>query len=126
MQAALGVIVGVTHLSEQIQGLEHRAEDAEGRSRYINVRIVGMPESVEGPDAVTYLESWLCTLDERPLTPFFALERAHRVPTRRSEPGGRPPNSGKTPSLPGLRPAAAETPRSGPIPGGRRQSHLIS
>ncbi|KAJ1203953.1 hypothetical protein NDU88_007734 [Pleurodeles waltl] len=29
-------------------------------------------------------------MNERPLTPFFALERAHRVLTRRSEPG-RPP-----------------------------------
>ncbi|KAJ1173849.1 hypothetical protein NDU88_005674 [Pleurodeles waltl] len=68
----------VTHLSEQVQRLERHAEDSEGHSRRNNVRVVGMPEGVEGPDAVAYLETWLCMLmGERPLIPFFALKRAH-------------------------------------------------
>ncbi|KAJ1173468.1 hypothetical protein NDU88_005300 [Pleurodeles waltl] len=53
--------VQVTPLSERVQVLEHRAEDAEGCSRRNNIRIVGMPEGVEGTDAVTYLKTWLCT-----------------------------------------------------------------
>ncbi|KAJ1166402.1 hypothetical protein NDU88_006806 [Pleurodeles waltl] len=84
--------VQVTFLSERVQVLERRAEDAEGHSRRNNIQIVGMPEGVEGADAVAYLETWLRTImNKRPLTPFFALERAHRVPTRRLEPG-RPPD----------------------------------
>ncbi|KAJ1143628.1 hypothetical protein NDU88_009934 [Pleurodeles waltl] len=55
--------VQVAHLSEQIQKLEHRAEDEEGLSRCNNVRIVGLPEGVEGPDqwpiySIGYALSW--------------------------------------------------------------------
>ncbi|KAJ1099851.1 hypothetical protein NDU88_004946 [Pleurodeles waltl] len=83
--------VQVTHLSERVQVLESHAEDGEGRSRRNNIQIVGMPEGVEGTDAVTYLETWLhAIMDEHSITPFFALQRAHRGPTRRPDPG-RPP-----------------------------------
>ncbi|KAJ1199878.1 hypothetical protein NDU88_003710 [Pleurodeles waltl] len=54
--------VQVTHLSEQVQELEHRSEDAEGCNQHNNVRTIGMREGVEEPDAVTYLETWLRTL----------------------------------------------------------------
>ncbi|KAJ1121902.1 hypothetical protein NDU88_000411 [Pleurodeles waltl] len=68
----------VTHLSERVQVLERHAEDAEGRSQRNNIQIIGMPEGIEGTDVVAYLETWLCTIiDEHPLTPFFALERAY-------------------------------------------------
>ncbi|KAJ1151473.1 hypothetical protein NDU88_004253 [Pleurodeles waltl] len=78
----------VTGLSERAQVLERRAEAAEGHSRHNNIRFVGMPEGVEGTDAVVYLETWLRTImTGRPLTPFFALERAHRVPNRITELG---------------------------------------
>ncbi|KAJ1150535.1 hypothetical protein NDU88_003326 [Pleurodeles waltl] len=48
----------VTCLSERVQVLERSVEDTEGRSRRNNMRIVGMPEGVEGTDAVAYLETW--------------------------------------------------------------------
>ncbi|KAJ1129591.1 hypothetical protein NDU88_007958 [Pleurodeles waltl] len=47
----------VTCLSERVQVLERCAEDAEGRIWRNNIRIVGMPEGVEGTDAVAYLET---------------------------------------------------------------------
>ncbi|KAJ1216352.1 hypothetical protein NDU88_003955 [Pleurodeles waltl] len=40
----------VTHLSKRIQRLERCTENAEGCCRRNNVRIVGMPEGVKGPD----------------------------------------------------------------------------
>ncbi|KAJ1211708.1 hypothetical protein NDU88_007064 [Pleurodeles waltl] len=81
----------ISQLTERIQKFEHRAEDAVGHSRRNNVCIVGVPEGVEAPDVVTYLESWARSLlAERPLTMFFELERAHRVPARKPV-LGRPP-----------------------------------
>ncbi|KAJ1104442.1 hypothetical protein NDU88_001854 [Pleurodeles waltl] len=80
--------VQVTCLSKRFQVLERHVEDVESCSRRNNIQIVGMPEDVESADAVAYLETWLRTImNECPLTPFFALEIAHRVPTRRPEPG---------------------------------------
>ncbi|KAJ1191169.1 hypothetical protein NDU88_000485 [Pleurodeles waltl] len=74
-------------LSEWIQGLERRVEDTEGCSQRNNIRIVGMPEGVVGTDAVAYLETWLRTImKERPPMPFFARERAYRVPSREDRP----------------------------------------
>ncbi|KAJ1184282.1 hypothetical protein NDU88_001090 [Pleurodeles waltl] len=39
----------VTQLTERILKLDYRTKDAEGRSQRNNVRLVGMPEGVEGP-----------------------------------------------------------------------------
>ena len=81
----------VDGLTNRVQVLENRAEDAEGRSRRNNVRIVGLPEKVEGNDMIVYLEEWVKTsVAVDGLSPFFALERAHWVPTRPPAPG-RPP-----------------------------------
>ena len=78
-------------LTERVKLLENRAEDAEGCNRRNNIRVVGMPEKEEGGDMVSSLEKWLQeTVAPDGLSPFFALERAHRVPTRPPAPG-RPP-----------------------------------
>ncbi|KAJ1185361.1 hypothetical protein NDU88_002154 [Pleurodeles waltl] len=77
--------------TEWIKKLEHRAEDAEGRSRRNNMRIVGLQVNTEGPDAVTYLELWVRSImKDRSLMLFFSLEREHCVPAR-------PPASGRPP-----------------------------
>ena len=82
---------GIQDLTDRIRYLEGRAEDSEGRARRNNLRIVGMPEGEEGTNPLTYLESWLKSLmPEGPLTPFFSIERAHRVPGRRPPPGAAP------------------------------------
>ena len=81
----------MSSLTTRVQTLEKRAEDAEGRSRRNNVRIVGLPEKTEGGDTVKYLENWMQTqVAPGELSQFFALERAHRVPTQAPLPG-RPP-----------------------------------
>ena len=48
-----------TDLEERVRYLEGRAEDAEGRNRRSNLRIVGMPEGAEGPDPMDFLETWI-------------------------------------------------------------------
>ncbi|KAJ1164469.1 hypothetical protein NDU88_004906 [Pleurodeles waltl] len=71
LQPAHGALrAQVTCLPERVQVLERQAEDAEGCRRCNNIRIVGMPEGVEGTDAVAYLETWLRTIMNDPLHPF--------------------------------------------------------
>ncbi|KAJ1117917.1 hypothetical protein NDU88_006113 [Pleurodeles waltl] len=75
----------------RVAELERRVEDAEGRTRRNNIRVVGLPEGAEGRDAVAYSESWLRVLvPAGTLTPFFSVERAHRIPTRPRPPGSVP------------------------------------
>ena len=60
----------------------------EGRDHRSNVRIIGLPEGLEETDMIKYLEQWLSEeVAKDALSPFFALERAHRVPTRKPQPG---------------------------------------
>ena len=63
-------------------------EDLEGRDRRSNIRLIGLPDKVEGPDMSTYLEKWLKEEVVKDVqSPFFALERAQRVPMRQPWPG---------------------------------------
>ncbi|KAJ1211888.1 hypothetical protein NDU88_007236 [Pleurodeles waltl] len=69
----------LAHLTDRVQQLEHRAEDAK-RSRRNKVRIIGLLEGDEGADMVAVLESWIKSLlGKQQCTSFFALERVHRV-----------------------------------------------
>ncbi|KAJ1083279.1 hypothetical protein NDU88_003438 [Pleurodeles waltl] len=85
------LVAMVLQLTDRVQRLQRRVEEAEGQSRRNNVRIVGLPEGAEGTDMVSFLEGWLRTdVALEQLTPFFTLEREHRVPSRPLAPG-RPP-----------------------------------
>ena len=81
----------LNRMETKITTLENRAEDAENRSRRNNIRLIGVPERTEQGRMEDYLENWIGTVvaPER-LSPFFALERAHRVPTRPPKPGTPP------------------------------------
>lgn len=60
-----------------------RAENMENRLHRSNAHIVGMPEKDEGKNPVEFIEHWLtATFGKNNLTPFFLVERAHRVPPR--------------------------------------------
>ena len=89
MRPELGATTShVRELNEKIETVERRMEELEGRDRRSNIRLVGLPEEIEGPDMVGFLESWLREeVVKEGLSPFFALERAHRVPACRPQPG---------------------------------------
>lgn len=88
-QKAIDVKMG--EVTRRLRVLERRAEDAEGRNRRNNIRVVGLPEGIAGTSIIDYLEQWLRTVvAPEGLTPFYTLERAHRVPARPLAPG-RPP-----------------------------------
>ncbi|KAJ1145220.1 hypothetical protein NDU88_011511 [Pleurodeles waltl] len=48
-----------TPLEAQTRKLEERVEDAEGRARRCNLRVVGFSEGVEGANVEAFLEDWV-------------------------------------------------------------------
>lgn len=78
----------VSMLTKRAAGLEDKYEDLEARSRRNNIRLLGVPEGVEGPrptDFIAQLLRDLLGLNETPL-----LDQAHR--TLREKPKeGEPP-----------------------------------
>ncbi|KAJ8358111.1 hypothetical protein AAFF_G00032810 [Aldrovandia affinis] len=67
----------VSMLTSQVKRLDDKCEDLEGRSRRNNIRVLGVPEGLEGhraTDFVAQLLQDLLGLNEKPL-----LDRAHRI-----------------------------------------------
>ncbi len=69
----------VTDLKDQLERLTEKMTDMEDRSRGKNVRLVGLPEGMEGPDAAGFLRAnlskWIPSLRGRDIE----IDRAHRV-----------------------------------------------
>ncbi len=69
----------VTDLKDQLERLTEKLTDMEDRSRRNNVRLVGLPEGMEGPDTVSFLRAnlskWIPSLRGRDIE----IDRAHRV-----------------------------------------------
>lgn len=81
----------LNELKDMVRALQRRADDAEDRQRRNNVRVVGLPEGVEGSTPSTFAEQFfksLLSLGDLP--PTYVAERAHRVPTG-ARPSGAPP-----------------------------------
>ncbi|KAJ1119363.1 hypothetical protein NDU88_007549 [Pleurodeles waltl] len=67
----------IAKLQQQMEALQERIEDAEGRSRCNNIRIIGLPEGKEGNDPTRYIETWLQSIAKDKLLIHFVVERAH-------------------------------------------------
>ncbi len=69
----------VTDLRNQLERLTEKMTDIEDRCRRNNVRLVGLPEGAEGPDAAGFLRvnlsKWIPSLRGRDIE----IDRAHRV-----------------------------------------------
>ncbi len=69
----------VTDLKDQLERLTEKMTDMEDRCRRNNVRLVGLPEGMEGPDAASFfranLSKWIPSLRGRDIE----IDRAHRV-----------------------------------------------
>lgn len=71
--------------------LKAKASDLESRSRRSNVRLTGLPESIEGPHPTTFFSNLLQKiLGEQVLPTPPELERAHRTPFTKPKPNERP------------------------------------
>lgn len=81
----------IQQLQTQMTTLQERVEDAEGRNRRNNIRVIGLQERSEGTNAATFMEEWLREhVAGEDLSPYFCVERAHRIPTGRPKPGANP------------------------------------
>lgn len=85
-------------LEDRIQKLTHKhkemalhLDDQEGRARRNNIRVVGVPEGIEGPSVELFLEDLILNhLKPKRLSKLFSIERAHRAPVPRPKPGASP------------------------------------
>lgn len=77
-------------LHTKIRALEYKAEDTENRNRRNNLGIVGLAEGAEG-HLTGFVEQLLrILLPSAQFSPFYAVERAHRIPPKPG-PLGAPP-----------------------------------
>ncbi|KAI4830889.1 hypothetical protein KUCAC02_002490 [Chaenocephalus aceratus] len=78
-------------LADSNAKLAAKTADLEGRSHRNNIRIIGLPESIEGPRPTTLFSELLVELlGNETLQSPPELDRAHRAPAARPQPGTRP------------------------------------
>lgn len=80
--------VNVNKLTAQVESLSKKCKDLEGRSRWNNIRLVGLPEGSEGSrttEFIAQLLQELLGLDSQPV-----LDRAHRSLLEKPS-AGKPP-----------------------------------
>lgn len=82
----------VRKLETQISEMADHMDDLENRNRRCNIRLINLPEGMEGRDPVTFLEKWLPSyLKLTTKAGRIKLDRAHRsLAPRRSGPQQRP------------------------------------
>lgn len=88
----------VTHMPKRILTVEkqiitcqQKTDDFENRMRRNNLRIIGLPEKVEGFNPGDFIEKWLKnTFPDMKVSTAFAVDRAHRVPAVLPKPGFPP------------------------------------
>lgn len=87
----LDLAAKLTNVVEENAKLRARLVDLDGRSRRSNVRILGVPENVEGPRPTVFFSQLLVDVfgeDILDTTP--ELDRAHRTLTKKPGPNDRP------------------------------------
>lgn len=69
----------ITQLRSTQEAMSQQLDDYEGRMRRNNVRIIGVPERVEGQAADLFVEELILKhLCPKGLSKYFSIERAHR------------------------------------------------
>lgn len=78
-------------LTESSAKMVAKVIDLESRSRRNNIRVIGLPESIEGPRPSTFFSELLAeVLGDSVLTSPPECDRAHRALTAKPKPGQRP------------------------------------
>lgn len=80
-----------TDLTENYAKLKAKTADLEGHTQRNNIRIIGLPESVEGPRPTVFFSEMLSEIMGEQILPSPPeLDRAHRALVAKMKPGGRP------------------------------------
>ncbi|KAK1876910.1 LINE-1 retrotransposable element ORF1 protein [Dissostichus eleginoides] len=70
----------IKRLQDKCATLKMKVQNQENRGRRNNLRLIGLPEKVEGQDAGAFLEQWLPrVLGTDTCTTLPVIERAHRI-----------------------------------------------
>lgn len=78
-------------LESQIQSMAEHIDDLENRGRRKNIRVIGLPEDVEGSNPTTFFESWIPDLlGLETKAGRVKIERAHRILAPKPGPNQRP------------------------------------
>lgn len=81
----------VQHIHCEVNAHTDKLSDMEDRQRRNNIRLVGFPEKAEGKQPEDFLEMWLKeNMVNNTFSRLFAIERAHRVPSKPPSPGSHP------------------------------------
>lgn len=81
----------VSQLQTQNQQMADLLDSYKGRARRNNIRIMGVPEHLEGPTVDLLVEELVTKhLQPKGLSNYFSIERAHRIPGKRPKPGAQP------------------------------------
>lgn len=81
----------LTRLEKQVNDMREHIDDLENRGRRCNIRIVGVPEGLEGSDSVKFFEKWIPDhLRMETKAGRLKLDRAHRSLAPKSGAGQRP------------------------------------
>ncbi|KAJ1174366.1 hypothetical protein NDU88_006188 [Pleurodeles waltl] len=70
--------------------LRSKLTDLEDRSRRNNIRLMGLPEGMEGTDLTSFLRDTLPKLTDTTFNPPLEFERVHRLGPKRQDGKGRP------------------------------------
>lgn len=74
----------IPEMQRRINDLESALIDQENRARRNNIRIFGLPESIEKDAPEIFLTQWLPKALSLDFDPPLDIQRAHRIPTRRN------------------------------------------
>ncbi|KAJ7990681.1 hypothetical protein DPEC_G00302920 [Dallia pectoralis] len=70
--------LAVTRLSSECRQMAYKIDDLESRSRRCNLRVVGIPERLEGADPVAFMSGFFTEVLSDSLAPsLMKLDRAH-------------------------------------------------
>ncbi|KAJ1208770.1 hypothetical protein NDU88_004153 [Pleurodeles waltl] len=79
-----------TDSGQELIYLHCKLMDFEDRSRRNNIRLLGLPEGIEGTDLISYLRDILPKLTDITFDPPLEFERVHRLGPKRQDGKGRP------------------------------------
>ncbi|KAJ1179484.1 hypothetical protein NDU88_004718 [Pleurodeles waltl] len=79
-----------TDNGQELMHLHSKLTDLEDRSRRNNIRLMGLPEGMEGTDLASFLRDTLPKLTDITFDPPLEFERVHRLGPKRQDGKGRP------------------------------------
>lgn len=79
--------LSIRAIQHKVKALEYKVDNAKNRNQINSLRIIGLAEGVEGQNLTVFVED---LLPDAHFSPYYAVERAHRVPLKPNPMGDHP------------------------------------